>query len=70
MYVTVFNSSATWAATFHLQGYKCMLVIFVSIIHQILDMDYRIFNVLHGLRMHAYTHAGVGHTDNESTQTF
>ena len=29
-YVTVFNSSATWAATFRLQGYnyKCMLVIF------------------------------------------
>ena len=28
-YVTVFNSSATWAATFHLRGYKCMLAIFV-----------------------------------------
>ena len=28
-YVTVFNSSVTWAATFHLWGYKCMLVIFV-----------------------------------------
>ena len=28
-YVTIFNSSATWAATFHLWGYKCMLVIFV-----------------------------------------
>ena len=28
-YVTIFNSSTTWAATFHLQGYKCMLVIFV-----------------------------------------
>ena len=28
-YVTVFNSSATRAATFRLQGYKCMLVIFV-----------------------------------------
>ena len=27
--VTVFNSSAIWAATFHLWGYKCMLVIFV-----------------------------------------
>ena len=28
-YVTIFNSSATWATTFHLRGYKCMLVIFV-----------------------------------------
>ena len=28
-YVTGFNSSATWAATFRLRGYKCMLVIFV-----------------------------------------
>ena len=28
-YVTVFNSSASWAATFNLRGYKCMLVIFV-----------------------------------------
>ena len=28
-YVTIFNSSATWAATFYLRGYKCMLVIFV-----------------------------------------
>ena len=28
-YVTVFNSSATWAATFRHRGYKCMLVIFV-----------------------------------------
>ena len=29
-YVTVFNSPATWAATFQaLRGYKCMLVIFV-----------------------------------------
>ena len=28
-YVTVSNSSATWAATFRLRGYKCMLVIFV-----------------------------------------
>ena len=28
-YVTVFNSSATWAATFHLWGYKCMLDIFM-----------------------------------------
>ena len=27
--VTVFNSSATWAATFHFRGYKCMLVIFM-----------------------------------------
>ena len=24
-----FNSSTTWAATFNLQGYKCMLVIFI-----------------------------------------
>ena len=24
-----FNSSATWAATFRLRGYNCMLVIFV-----------------------------------------
>ena len=28
-YVTVFNSLATWAATFRLRGYKCMLVIVV-----------------------------------------
>ena len=28
-YLTVFNSSATCASTFRLQGYKCMLVIFV-----------------------------------------
>ena len=28
-YVTVLNFSATWAATFRLRGYKCMLVIFV-----------------------------------------
>ena len=28
VYVTVFNSSATWADTFHLRGYKCMPVIF------------------------------------------
>ena len=28
-HVAVFNSSATWAATFFLRGYKCMLVIFV-----------------------------------------
>ena len=28
-YVTLVNSSATWAATFRLRGYKCMLVIFV-----------------------------------------
>ena len=28
-YVTVFNSSATWAATFRLRGYKYMLVVFV-----------------------------------------
>ena len=28
-YVTVFNSSATWATTFRLREYKCMLVIFV-----------------------------------------
>ena len=28
-YVTIFNSSATWAATFCLWGYKCMLVIFM-----------------------------------------
>ena len=27
-YVAVFNSSATWAATFRLRGYKRMLVIF------------------------------------------
>ena len=29
VYVTIFNSSAIWAATFRLRGYKCMLVIFV-----------------------------------------
>ena len=28
-YVTIYNSSATWAATIRLWGYKCMLVIFV-----------------------------------------
>ena len=28
-YVTVFNSSAIWAATFRLRRYKCMLVIFM-----------------------------------------
>ena len=28
-YMTVFNFSATSAATFHLRGYKCLLVIFV-----------------------------------------
>ena len=28
-YEIVFNSSASWAATFRLQGYKCMLVIFM-----------------------------------------
>ena len=28
-YVAVFNSSATWAATFRLRGYKCMLAIVV-----------------------------------------
>ena len=28
-YVTVFNSSATWAGTLRLRGYKCMLVIFM-----------------------------------------
>ena len=27
--LTIFNSSATWAVTFGLQGYKCMLVMFV-----------------------------------------
>ena len=29
LHLTVFNSSVTWAATFCLRGYKCMLVIFM-----------------------------------------
>ena len=33
------------------------------------DMDYRIFNV-RTFSCNAYTHTGVGHTDNESAQHF
>ena len=57
-YVTIFNSAATWAATFRLRGFKGMLVIFVFVHHPPnSDMDYRIFNVSTWVvRMRAYTH--------------
>ena len=71
-YVTVFNSSATWAATiFHLWGYKCMLVIF-SWFHNPpnSDMDWRIFNVRAWSLVCVRIHIEVGHTDGESAQPF
>ena len=49
-YVTVFNSSGTWAATFRLRGYKCVLVILcVSIIHRTLTWTTGSLTCVHSL---------------------
>ena len=70
-YVTVFNSSATWAATFRLRGYKsCACWLFLCF-HNPLnsDMDYRIFDVctwsLVCMRIH--THGGWAHRQRVNT---
>ena len=71
-YVTVFNSSATWAATFRLRGYKysaCWLFLCFRYPPNS-DVDYRIFNVYMVFGMHVYIHTGVGHTDSKSAQPF
>ena len=70
-YVTVFNTSATWAATFRLRGYECMLVFFLCFRNPPnSDMDYSIFNVRTWPFVCVRIHTGVGHTDSESAQPF
>ena len=70
-YVTVFNSSVTWPATFRLRGYKCICWLFLCFHNPPnSDMDYRIFNVSTWSFAWVRIHTGVGHTDSESAQPF
>ena len=69
-YVTVFNSSATWAAHSVFGGTSaCWLF---SSCHNPLnsDMDYRIFNVRTWSFVCLHRRRGVGHIDSESAQPF
>ena len=59
VYDTVFNSSATWAATLCLQGYRCWLCLcFHNPLNS--DVDYGIFNVRTWsfVCVRIYTHGG------------
>ena len=71
MYVTVFNSSATWAATFRLRGYTYVHAGYfrVSIIHRTLTWT---LTCVHGLSIvcvHIHTQ-GLGPTPTASQHIF
>ena len=69
--MTVFNSSAIWAVTFRLQGYKCMLVIsWFCIIHLTLTWATWCLTCVQWYFVCVRIHTGVGHTDNQSAQPF